>query len=110
MELKSQTIKMMQTLEENGIKIIDVVFMAIGIIILVIILDLAMINDNSSENQVLRWELNRQLKDFCKEKTYSNPNVKSNREYKYEYKKCLYKLQNANGKNVENIIFNEIVK
>lgn len=110
MELKQQIIKMKQTLAENGIKIIDVVFMAIGVVILVIILDLAMINDNSSENQVLRWELNRKLKDFCKGKTYSNSNVKSNQEYKYEYKKCLYKLQNANGENIENIIFKGIVK
>lgn len=99
---------MMQTLEENGIKIIDVVFMAIGIVILVIILNFVMINDHSSENFVLRLELNRQLKNFCKEKTYSNPNVKSNREHKYEYKKCLYKLQNANGNNIEMVIFNGI--
>ena len=108
MELKQQTIKMMQTLAENGIGIKEVVFMAIGIVILVIILDFAMINDHSSENFVLRLELNKRLKDFCKEKTYSNSNVKSNREYKYEYKKCLYKLQNANGKNIEKVIFNEI--
>lgn len=108
MELKQQTIKMMQTLAENGIGIKEVVFMAIGIVILVIILDFAMINEHSSENFVLRWELNKRLKDFCKEKTYSNSNVKSNREYKYEYKKCLYKLQNANGKNTEKVIFNGI--
>lgn len=87
------------------IEIIEAVFMVIG---LVIIWDFAMINDNSNDNQALRWQLNRQLKDFCKEKTYSNSNVKSNREYKYEYKKCLYKLQNANGKNIEKVIFNEI--
>nr|DAL34580.1 MAG TPA_asm: hypothetical protein [Caudoviricetes sp.] len=108
MELKPQTIKMMQTLAENGIGIKEAVFMAIGIVILVIILDFAMINDHSSENFVIRWELNKRLKDFCKEKTYSNSNVKSKQEYNYEYKKCLYKLQNANGKNTEKVIFNGI--
>lgn len=91
------------------IEIIEAVFMAIGLVILVTILSFAIKDaDHSSDNFVLRWKLNRQLKDFCKEKTYSNPNVKSNREYKYEYKKCLYKLQNANGENIEKVIFNEI--